>query len=110
MDMGVSVDLQSAARDAFSQRSNVQNAKDVYDQNRESIREVAEKFESMFLSQMFGHMFKGIKSDGVMGGGNGEAIFRDMLVQEYGNQVSSAGGIGLSDSIERQLLALQEGK
>jgi len=31
-------------------------------------------------------------------------------VQEYGNQVAKAGGIGLSDSIERQLLALQEGK
>jgi flagellar protein FlgJ len=110
MDMGTSIDLRSAARDAFTQRPDIQNAKQAYDQNRESIREVAEKFESMFLSQMFGHMFKGIKSDGLMGGGNGEAIFRDMLVQEYGNQVSKAGGIGLSDSIERQLLALQEGK
>ena len=64
----------------------------------------------MFLSQMFGHMFKGIKTDGLMGGGNGEAIFRDMLVQEYGSQVAKAGGIGLSASIERQLLAIQEGK
>jgi peptidoglycan hydrolase FlgJ len=110
METGLSLDLQTAARDTFAQRSDIKNAKQAHDQNRESIREVAEKFEAMFLSQMFGHMFKGIKSDGVMGGGNGEAIFRDMLVQEYGNQVSNAGGIGLSDSIERQLLALQEGK
>lgn len=110
MDNGLSIDLRTAARDAFTPRSGIANAQEAYDQNRESIREVAEKFESMFLSQMFGHMFKGIKSDGLMGGGNGESIFRDMLVQEYGNQVSTAGGIGLSDSIERQLLALQEGK
>ena len=109
MDIGTSVDLRAAARDAFTQRPDVQNARQAYDQNRESIRKVAEQFESMFLSQMFGHMFKGIKSDGLMGGGQGEAIFRDMLVQEYGNQVAKAGGIGLSDSIERQLLALQEG-
>jgi peptidoglycan hydrolase FlgJ len=110
MDTGISIDLRSAARGAFDQRPSVTSAKEAYDQNREGIREIAEKFEGMFLSQMFGHMFKGIKTDGVMGGGNGEAIFRDMLVQEYGNQVSNAGGIGLSDSIERQLIALQEGK
>lgn len=110
MDTGISLDLQNTARDAFSQRPSVKDAKATFDKNREGIREVAEQFESVFLSQMFGHMFKGIKSDGLMGGGNGEAIFRDMLVQEYGNQVSKAGGIGLSDAIERQLLALQEGK
>jgi peptidoglycan hydrolase FlgJ len=109
MDTGFSIDLRTTARDAFTQRSGIKSAQDVKDQNREGIREVADKFEGMFLSQMFGHMFKGIKSDGVMGGGNGESIFRDMLVQEYGNQVSKAGGIGLSASIERQLLALQEG-
>jgi flagellar protein FlgJ len=110
MDTGLSIDLQSAARDAFAQRPDVRNAKEAYSKNRQNVREVAEQFEAMFLSQMFGHMFKGVKTDGLMGGGNGEAIFRDMLVQEYGNQVSKAGGIGLSASIERQLLALQEGK
>lgn len=110
MDNGLSIDLRTAARDAFAQRPGIKNAKEAFDQNNEGVRKVAEKFEAMFLSQMFGHMFKGIKSDGLMGGGNGEAIFRDMLVQEYGNQVSKAGGIGLSDSIERQLIALQEGK
>ena len=110
MNTAIPLDLQNMARDAFIQRPNVKDAKETYDKSGEGIREVAEQFESVFLSQMFGHMFKGIKSDGLMGGGNGEAIFRDMLVQEYGNQVSKAGGIGLSDSIERQLLALQEGK
>ncbi|MDA0342128.1 MAG: rod-binding protein [Proteobacteria bacterium] len=110
METGLSLDVRFAARDALSPSSNIDSAKAAYDQSRAGIRDVAEKFESMFLSQMFGHMFKGIKTDGLTGGGNGEAIFRDMLVQEYGNQVSKAGGIGLSSSIERQLIALQEGK
>ena len=72
------------------------------------IRQVALKLEGLFLSQMLGHMFKGIKTDGLTGGGNGEAMFRDLLVQEYGNAISKSSGIGLADSIERQLLERQE--
>lgn len=74
----------------------------------EKIQTVARQFEGMFLSQMFGHMFKGLKTDGLMGGGNGEAIFRDFLIQEYGKAASKAGGIGLAKSITRQLSAMQE--
>ena len=76
----------------------------------EKIQTVAKQFEGMFLSQMFGHMFKGLKTDGLMGGGNGEAIFRDFLIQEYGKAASKAGGIGLAKSIIRQLSTMQEVK
>ena len=76
--------------------------------SNEKIQTVARQFEGMFLSQMFGHMFKGLKTDGLMGGGNGEAIFRDFLIQEYGKAASKAGGIGLAKSITRQLSAMQE--
>ena len=73
-----------------------------------ALRTVAEKMEGLFISQMINHMFKGIKTDGLTGGGNGEAMFRDLLVQEYGNAISKSSGIGLADSIERQLLERQE--
>ena len=76
--------------------------------SEEKIQTVARQFEGMFLSQMFGHMFKGLKTDGLMGGGNGEAIFRDFLIQEYGKAASKAGGIGLAKSIIRQLSTMQE--
>ena len=76
----------------------------------EKIKTVAKQFEGMFLSQMFGHMFKGLKTNGLMGGGNGEAIFRDLLIQEYGKAASKAGGIGLAKSIVRQLSTMQEVK
>ena len=73
-------------------------------------RNVAEEMEGLFISQMINHMFKGIKTDGLTGGGNGEAMFRDLLVQEYGKTISKSSGIGLADSIERQLLERQEVK
>ena len=73
-----------------------------------AFRKVAEELEGLFISQMINHMFKGIKTDGLTGGGNGEAMFRDLLVQEYGNAISKSSGIGLADSIERQLLERQE--
>ena len=73
-----------------------------------ALRKVAEEMEGLFISQMINHMFKGIKTDGLTGGGNGEAMFRDLLVQEYGNAISKSSGIGLADSIERQLLERQE--
>ena len=75
-----------------------------------ALRKVAEEMEGLFVSQMINHMFKGIKTDGLTGGGNGEAMFRDLLVQEYGNAISKSSGIGLADSIERQLLERQEVK
>ena len=75
-----------------------------------ALRKVAEELEGLFISQMINHMFKGIKTDGLTGGGNGEAMFRDLLVQEYGKAISKSSGIGLADSIERQLLQRQEVK
>ncbi len=74
------------------------------------LRNVAEEMEGLFISQMINHMFKGIKTDGLTGGGNGEAMFRDLLMQEYGNVISKSSGIGLANSIERQLLERQEVK
>ncbi len=71
-------------------------------------REAAEEFEAFFLSQVFDSMFKGIKSDGIFGGGHGEDIFRPMLMQEYGKLLAARGGIGLADAITRELLITQE--
>ena len=62
-----------------------------------ALRKVAEELEGLFISQMINHMFKGIKTDGLTGGGNGEAMFRDLLVQEYGKAISKSSGIGLAD-------------
>ena len=76
--------------------------------DKQAVRETAEKFEAQFLSQMMGHMFKGLGADGVFGGGQAEETWRDFYVEEITKSFAAKGGIGLADTIERQLLTLQE--
>lgn len=95
---------QAQANRANSVASKLENFKG----NKEDVRKAAEEFESVFISQMLGHMFKDIGTDPMFGGGQAEGIYRDLLVDEYGKTMTRAGGIGIADTIERQLLALQE--
>lgn len=77
---------------------------------RASPRKAAESFESFFLARMFDTMFSGIKTDGPFGGGNAENIYRSMMNQQYGRLMTRAGGIGIADAVEREILMLQEAK
>lgn len=72
------------------------------------IRRAAEEFESIFLSQMLAPMFEGLQTDGLGGGGMGEEIFRPMLIERYAQSLTQAGGIGIADSIIRELMRMQE--
>ncbi|MGD9967269.1 MAG: rod-binding protein [Hyphomonadaceae bacterium] len=72
------------------------------------VRRAAEEFEAVFLSEMLSPMFEGLQTDGLGGGGVGEEIFRPMLVERYAEAVSRAGGVGIADSIVRELMRLQE--
>jgi flagellar protein FlgJ len=38
----------------------------------------------------------------------GEEIFRPMLIERYAEALSQAGGVGIADSIVRELMRLQE--
>lgn len=76
--------------------------------NAEVAKKAAKEFESVFISQMLGQMFSGISTDGPFGGGQGEQMFRSLMVDEYGKQIASQGGIGLADSVTRSLLKHQE--
>lgn len=78
------------------------------DKNRKQVREAAQKFESMFMSEMLNHMYAGIETDGPFGGGRGEEVFRSMMIQEYGTIIANSGQTGLSSQIERQMLRMQE--
>ncbi|MBV9542573.1 MAG: rod-binding protein [Alphaproteobacteria bacterium] len=71
-------------------------------------RNVATQFESVFITQMLGEMFNGLSTDGPFGGGQGEAMFRSLMMDEYGRQIASQGGFGLADAVTRQLLKHQE--
>ena len=71
-------------------------------------RQAAEDFEAVFLSQMLAPMFESMASDELFGAGPGEDIYRSMLVEEYGKSLARAGGFGLADAVQREVLRLQE--
>lgn len=68
---------------------------------------VAQQFERMFISEMLAPMFQGLETDGPMGGGNAEATFRPMLVDQYADAIAKGGGIGISDAVLKEILRLQ---
>ena len=76
--------------------------------NQAKIKATAQDFEAFFVTHAFEDMFADLSSDPLFGGGEGEDIFRSFLLQEYGKQVAKAGGIGVSDMVQKQLLQLQE--
>ena len=76
--------------------------------NLKTIKATAQEFEAVFLSQMFSHMFTGLKSSGMFGGGSSEETYRTMMYQELGKTLSKAGGIGIADSVMRHMLKQQE--
>ncbi|WP_068874149.1 MULTISPECIES: rod-binding protein [unclassified Phenylobacterium] len=70
-------------------------------------RDAGQKFEAQFLSTMFQHMFQGLETDGPFGGGAGEEMFRSLMTEAMGKQVAKSGGIGLADTVQREILKLQ---
>jgi flagellar protein FlgJ len=78
------------------------------DPRHAELRRAAEEFEAIFLAQMMAPMFEGLDTDGLGGGGMGEEIFRPMLIERYAEALSQAGGVGIADSIVRELMRLQE--
>src|SRR5471032_2860189 len=68
----------------------------------------AKEYESVFISQFLGSMFSGISTDGPTGGGEGEEMFRSMMIDQYGKSLEQRGGFGLAAAVQRQLLKHQE--
>jgi Rod binding domain-containing protein len=71
-------------------------------------RRVAGEYESVFLAQILDVMFAGIETDGMFGGGHAETIYRSLLNQEYAGEIAKSGGIGVADTIMREILQVQE--
>jgi len=74
----------------------------------DAIRKVAQQFESVFITQFMGEMFSGISTDGPFGGGQGEEMFRSLMLDEYGKQFAAQGGFGLANAVQREMLKMQE--
>lgn len=70
----------------------------------------AKDFEAVFISEMMSHMFEGVKADSEFGGGQGEDMFRGLLINEYGKQMAKSGGIGISDQLQKMMIQMQQTK
>ena len=53
-------------------------------------------------------MFSGIKTDGITGGGQGEEMFRSMMVDQYAKGLQARGGFGLAAHMQAELLKHQQ--
>ena len=69
-----------------------------------------EDFEAFFLSQVFENMYAGVGTDALFGGGNGETVYRSLLLQQYSKVAAKAGGVGIADAVQREILRAQETK
>jgi Rod binding domain-containing protein len=49
-----------------------------------------------------------VDTEGLFGGGQSEKIFRSMMVDEYGKAIAQAGGVGIADAVQREILKMQE--
>ncbi|HEX2758887.1 MAG TPA: rod-binding protein [Rhizomicrobium sp.] len=76
--------------------------------NMAAIDKAASEFESVFISQFLGAMFSGIKSDGITGGGDGEQMFRSLMLDQYAQGLQGQGGFGLAAQVKAQMLKMQE--
>lgn len=69
---------------------------------------VAKDFESVFMAQMLKPMWDGVKTDETFGGGAGEDVMRDMLIQEYGKAMVRGDRFGLAPAIMEAMLQMQQ--
>lgn len=80
------------------------------DADLEKVRETAQDFEAVFLSQMMKPMFEGLSAEAPFGGGPGEDMWRSLMVDEYGKSLAKSGGIGIADAVMGEMLRMQEAK
>ena len=72
------------------------------------IRKSATDFEAVFASEMLSHMFQGLGTDPMFGGGHGEDVFRSLLVDQYGHAIAKSGTLGIADRVTAELIKAQE--
>ncbi|MEQ8194525.1 MAG: rod-binding protein [Rhodospirillales bacterium] len=98
------------AFDALSQSKPLPKAGRPGTMNLVQARKVAQDFESVFIAQMLKPMFENTEASSPFGGGSSEKIWRDMQVDEYGKAIARSGGIGIADSIVKEMMKMQEVK
>jgi flagellar protein FlgJ len=74
---------------------------------RQDIAATAQSFEASFLSIMLQEMLKGVTVSEPFGGGSGEEMFKSFMTDAIGKDMARNGGVGLADTVQREMLKLQ---
>ena len=74
---------------------------------RGQIEKTARDFEASFLSVMLGQMFKDVGAEAPFNGGHGEAAFKSFMSDAMAKQMVRSGGVGLADTVGKEMLKLQ---
>jgi flagellar protein FlgJ len=70
-------------------------------------KEAAQKFEAMFLSNVFEQMVSKVDGDGPFGGSGALKIWRSFMNDQFAKDFAKAGGIGLAPEIYQAILKHQ---
>jgi flagellar protein FlgJ len=78
-------------------------------QSRAQIEKSAQDFTAVALGEMLSPLFDTLQQDGgTFGGGQGEAAWRPMFVQEIAKSLAGNGGLGITGIISQAMLKMQE--
>jgi flagellar protein FlgJ len=76
-----------------------------------NIAKASHDFEAMAIAQFLQPMFNTVDlSKGPFGGGEGEAAWRPMMVEQLAKQLTNHGGLGLAKQIQAAMERAQESK
>lgn len=79
--------------------------------SRAEIKKAAQDFEAVFISEMIRPIFDHLSDEQnplFGGGGYEQEVYNSFLVDQLGKSVAQRGGIGIAQSVEKELLKLQE--
>lgn len=69
---------------------------------------LGQDFESMFVAQMLEQMFGESLGTEAFGDEETSEIYKGLMMDAYGKEISKAGGIGIAAYVQRELLKTQE--
>ncbi|MCJ2015366.1 rod-binding protein [Methylobacterium sp. J-076] len=76
--------------------------------NTSKLKKTATDFEKMFLENSLDRMTQSEGTDGPLGeNGTGGGVYRSMLTKEYANKIVQSGGVGIADSVFREMMKMQ---
>ncbi|PCI29780.1 MAG: hypothetical protein COB67_03275 [SAR324 cluster bacterium] len=83
----------------WTQSKQVKTTTEEQKQFNQKLKKASDGFEEVFVHKLLQVMRSSTEKSGLLSGGRGEEIFRDMLDQNYSKIITKSGALGLSKVI-----------